>query len=101
MCESQSVYEFEAEVRRWDGDAAWFFATLPEQIADDIEDDAPIRGGFGSVKVEVTVGSSTWSTSLFPSKQAASFVLPVKKAVRQREGLADGTLTTFALRLKI
>jgi hypothetical protein len=41
--------------------------------------------------VEVTVGSTTWRTSLFPDTKRATYLLPVKKAVRTAEGLADGT----------
>ena len=38
--------------------------------------------------MEVTVGPATWRTSIFPSN--GSFVLPVKKAVRQRVGAEAG-----------
>jgi hypothetical protein len=47
------------------------------------------RRGFGSVKVTVTLGDSTWQTSLFPNKDGSWF-LPIKKPVRVAEGLADG-----------
>ena len=41
--------------------------------------------GFGSVRVEATIGGSTWRTSIFPSDDA--YILPIKKAVREAEGL--------------
>jgi len=44
------------------------------------------RRGFGSVKVTVTLGQSTWQTSLFPDKDGSWF-LPVKKPVRLAENL--------------
>ncbi len=47
------------------------------------------RRGFGSVKVTVTLGESTWQTSLFPNKDGSWF-LPIKKPVRVAEGLVDG-----------
>jgi hypothetical protein len=47
------------------------------------------RRGFGSVKVTVTLGDSTWQTSLFPNNDGSWF-LPIKKPVRVAEGLADG-----------
>jgi len=47
------------------------------------------RRGFGSVKVTVTLGDSTWQTSLFPNKDGSWF-LPIKKPVRVAEGLVDG-----------
>ena len=45
---------------------------------------------FGAVRVRVTVGATTWSTSVFPDSKQGSYVLPVKKAVRVAEGLDDG-----------
>ncbi len=84
-------WTFTADVWLWKADGAWHFLTLPEDVADEIEDLAVNRGGFGSVRVEVTIGSSTWRTSLFPSKQVESFVLPLKKAVRVAEGLEEGS----------
>jgi len=57
------------------------------------------RRGFGSVRVRVTVGSTTWSTSVFPDSRSGSYVLPVKKDVRVREGLQEGDQVAVALEL--
>ena len=84
------MYEFEATLWRWREDGAWHFLTLPQDVADEIDDRTAVRAGFGSVKVEVTVGASTWRTSIFPSRDAESFILPVKKAVRVAEGCGEG-----------
>ncbi len=84
------MYEFESTIWRWRDDGAWHFLTLPEDVTDDIEDRTPVRAGFGSVRVEVTVGASTWRTSVFPSKELGGFILPVKKAVRQAERCGEG-----------
>jgi len=94
------TYTFTAELYLWDARVdSWVFANLPEDIADEIEDAAPEpRRGFGAVKVEVTVGASTWRTSVFPSKQDATFVLPVKKAILKAESLAVGETVKFSLR---
>lgn len=56
------------------------------------------RRGFGSVKVEVAIGESRWSTSVFPPGEGGWF-LPVKKAVRRAEGLATGDAVTVRLAL--
>jgi len=47
------------------------------------------RRGFGSVKVNVHVGSSRWSTSVFPQSEGGWF-LPVKKAICRAEEIAAG-----------
>src|SRR5687767_14809823 len=61
------VYRFDAEVWLHDGDAAWHFITVPCDISDDIEARTEEhRRGFGSARVRVTIGATTWSTSVFP-----------------------------------
>lgn len=84
-------YSFTSSLWPWGGDGSWWFVTVPDDVSDDIEErHGASAGGFGSIKVEVTVGSTTWRTSLFPSKEERAYVLPVKKAVRTAEALAQG-----------
>lgn len=94
------MFEFESTLWRWRDDGAWHFLSLPEDVTDQIDERTPHKAGFGSVKVEVTVGSSTWRTSVFPSKELATFILPVKKAVRQAEGCGEGDRIRVRLRLE-
>lgn len=90
--------EFEAELWRWPGNAAWHFVSLPKDAADDIRDRVGGSArGFGSVRVDVEVGETHWATSLFPDSKSGTYVLPMKKAVRDREGLGVGD--TVAVRL--
>ena len=94
------MYRFEAELWLHQGDAAWHFVTLPADVADDIRArTAGERRGFGSVRVEVAVGNTTWSTSVFPDKTSGSYVLPVKRSVRESEGLEAGEVAGVDLRL--
>ena len=93
--------EFDAALWRWDARSdSWTFVSLPTDLADEVLDLAgPHVRGFGSVRVEVTVGRTTWRTSLFPDSKSATYVLPVKKAVRAAEGLAVGDTVHVGLRL--
>jgi hypothetical protein len=54
--------------------------------------------GFGSVKVQVTVGASRWSTSVFPTREGGWF-LPVKKPICRSEGIEEGD--EIAVRLEL
>lgn len=94
----QPAYEFTTELWRHSGDAPWCFVTIPKDVADDIDARVGERAGFGSVPVVVSVGATTWQTSLFPDNSSASFVLPVKKAVRRAEGLEVGEPVSIRLR---
>lgn len=85
------IRRFSAPLWKWKGDSAWHFVTLPFDDADEIDaHTAHVQRGFGSVRVRVTVGGSTWATSVFPSKEERSYVLPMKAAVRTKEGLKVG-----------
>ncbi|MET9271054.1 DUF1905 domain-containing protein [Kribbella sp. NPDC003557] len=84
-------YQFTVPLWQYPGEGSWYFVTVPEEISDDIAAlTAGRRKGFGSVRVTVTVGASTWQTSVFPSKTGA-YVLPVKKPIRTAENLTEGT----------
>lgn len=97
-----ATYEFTAPLWVWDGDAAWHFVTVPEDATDEIEArTAGLTGGFGSVRVEVTVGDTTWRTSLFPDTNRGAYVLPVKRAVRTAEGITVGDDVAVRIRLQV
>ena len=93
------MYAFEAELWLWDGEAAWHFLTLPGDVSDDIRAQAGLARGFGAVRVRVTVGSSTWSTSVFPDSRRGAYLLPVKKEVRRKEDLELGDRVRVQLEL--
>lgn len=90
-------FVFRAEVWRYPGTMAWHFVTLPQDVADELDEVAGPKGGFGSVRVEVTVGATTWRTSVFPDKSRGTFILPMKKEVRLSEGLGDGDSVSVTL----
>ena len=93
-------FDFEAALFEWSGNAAWHFVAVPEPISDEIA--ARTEGfttGFGSVRVRVRIGSTEWATSVFPDTKMGVYLLPVKKAVRQAEGLTAGSTARVHLEL--
>jgi Domain of unknown function (DUF1905) len=84
-------FEFAGPLWPHAGPDGWHFVTLPPGISDDIKGlTAGPRRGFGSVRVAVTVGATSWQTSIFPSRETGSYVLPVKRSVRVAEGIDVG-----------
>ena len=82
----------------WSG-GSWHFITVPEAEADEIRAHSLLnRGGFGSVKVEATINSVSWRTSVFPQK-SGGYLLPVKKEVRCKADIAAGDEVTLTLEL--
>jgi Domain of unknown function (DUF1905) len=94
-----ATFTFEAEVWLTPGEAGWHFVTLPPEPADEIR---ARRSGapFGTVPVTVTVGATSWDTSLFADRKSASYLLPIKAEARRREGVAigDRIMVTVTLR---
>ena len=94
------MHRFTAPLWRYEGDAAWYFVTVPVDVSDDVRElTEGSRRGFGSVRVRATVGGTTWTTSVFPDSKRGAFLLPVKKAVRAAEDLEDGGDVRVALQV--
>ena len=90
---------------RWtssSGPAAWHFVTIDGEAGEALSGTAIMRRmegnsrGFGSLKVVVTIGASTFKTSVFPSK-GTGWLLPVKASVRKAEGLGEGDAVAVVL----
>ena len=92
-------FEFTSELYEWAARDNWFFVDLPFPVSDAITAMPLVPGGFGSVKVEVTVGHVTWRTSVFPDDKRGTFVLPIKKEVRARNSLVAGSAVEVSLEI--
>lgn len=95
------IIEFDGEIFRWDArdDASWYFTAVPPELSADIREIPRPARGFGSVRVRARVGGSEWATSIFPDSSTESYVLPLKKKVRDAESLVDGGPVTVRLEI--
>jgi len=86
----------------WKGsDAAgrWYFITVPEEQSHEIRAQALGNPrGFGSVKVEASIGDVTWRTSVFPLN-SGGYLLPVKAEIRRKAGIGAGDQVAVELEL--
>jgi hypothetical protein len=91
---------FDAELWLWEArrDDGWTFLSLPEDASDLIRERAAgSPRGFGSVPVRVSIGTSTWQTSVFPDSARGVYVLPIKKAVRRAQGIEAGDIASVTV----
>lgn len=80
-------FTFESDIWRWSVRTQdWFFASVPEELSTDIREVPRAPRGFGSVRVRARIGDTEWRTSIFPSGDG-TYSLPLKRSVRQAEGL--------------
>lgn len=92
------TFEFEGEVFRWKANEAFFLVSVPKAYSEEIHEISEgFTNGFGSLKVEATIGSFTWRTSIFPESKTGLFDLPLKAAVRKVNGLDVGSVAKVRL----
>lgn len=102
MCDTAAVIvTFDSELWLWNARSdTWTFVSLPPEASEEIRDRAAgLSNGFGSLRVQVTLGGSTWKTSIFPESGRGCYALPVKRAVRKAEALDVGDIATVTVDL--
>lgn len=87
-------YLIKTKVWRWPGDGGWHFVTLDRKLSQDIR--KVFTKGF--VKIQATLGSSTWNTSLFPHKESG-YLLCVNKKIRSKEGIFEGDEVSIKVKI--
>lgn len=91
-----AAWSFEAPLWEYD-EGGWHFVTVPLDLSEEVRElGAGVARGFGSLRVRATVGGTTWTTSVFPSKDGC-YLLPVKRQVRRAEGLEADEPVAVAL----
>lgn len=60
-----------------------------------------LRRGWGSLPVRVTIGKTTWDTSIFPDKRIRGYLLPIKASVRAAQAIQVGDTLSFKLRVRV
>lgn len=55
--------------------------------------------GWGSLPVIMTLGQTTWKTSIFPDRKAGTYLLPLKAAVRKKANINMGDKRKFVLEI--
>ena len=95
-------YTFTAPLWQWMARRdEWFFVSVPDDVSDEIMARSEgLTGGFNSVPVQVTIGRSTWRTSIFPGGDGR-YSLPLKKSVRVAEGIQRDSMIDVAIELRL
>lgn len=94
------AYRVRGRVWVWKGggSGAWHFVTLPVARSREIKHrHGDTSRGWGSVPVVVTLGRSTWKTSIFPYSKVNAYILPLKAEVRRKESVLAKQTIEFTL----
>ena len=95
------TYKMKSKVWLYAGPTAWHFITVPKELSEIIkEKHAKKARGFGSLRVRVSVGNTSWDTSIFPDSRSGTYLLPLKAGVRKKEEIFEGDTIALTLDIK-
>ena len=92
--------EVTGDVFHWRGPSPYHYVRVDEEVADAIAEVAPqVSYGWGCIPVSVSLGSTTWTTSLFPKD--GGYLVPVKDAIRRAESVDLGDVVELVLEIDV
>lgn len=95
------IYKLESKVFLYPGMAGWHFLTVPKKESTEIKENFGKNAkGWGSLPVLITLGKTSWETSIFPDKKSGSYLLPLKAAVRKKEDVMSDDIVQFTITLR-
>jgi hypothetical protein len=85
------TFTVEGKVWRYPGLGGWHFVYVNKAVSQKIKDATRNKKkvGFQFIRVRAQIGTTTWTTTLFPTKDGP-YLLAVKADVRKKEDIADG-----------
>jgi len=98
----KAVYKIKEEVFQYPGMSGWYFVYVSKKESKEIKEKyGEFKRGFGSLPVVVTVGKTSWKTSIFPEKRSRTYFLPLKAAVRKKERIIYGEKLSYSIKINI
>ena len=84
------------EIWYWRGPAPFHFVTVPPAESEMIHEIASVvTYGWGMIPATVTIGATTVTTALWP--KGGGYIVPIKKALQDREGVTVDDVVDIAL----
>lgn len=97
---SKKIYKIKSKVWRYPGMSGWYFVGIPKSNSQEIRKVyQSFSKGFGSIPVEITLGSTIWNTSIFPDRKSGTYLLPLKASVRKKEDVLSGDMISFSVKI--
>jgi hypothetical protein len=92
-------WPFTGEVIEWRGPAPYLFVAMTPEDSEDLKEEARGLIYWGQVPVNVTIGTTEFTTALFPKD--GRYLVPVKVAVQRAEAIGEGALVEVVVRLSV
>lgn len=92
--------EFSGEMWSWRGPSPYHFVTVTEPETAELKaTSALVTYGWGMIPAQLQIGSTRWTTSLFPKDEG--YVVPLKDLVRKAEQITVGDTVRVRLVLDV
>lgn len=93
------VLEFDGEIISWRGPAPFLFVPVPDNLSEEIRAVSRRASyGWGCIPVQATIGSTEFTTSLFP--KGGRYLVPVKVVVQKAENVGEGDTVMVKLSIE-
>ena len=94
------VIEFDGIIWYWRGPSPFYFVTVPAEQSENLKAVSGIvTYGWGMIPVDVRIGKTGWTTSLFPKD--GCYIVPLKDKIRKAENLGEGDNVTVQLEVRL
>lgn len=98
---AKAMYKVRSKIWLYPGMAGWHFLTIPKKQSEEIKKVyGEKKRGWGSLPIQVTLGKTSWKTSIFPDKKSGTYLLPLKADIRKKEGVAHGDTINFVIDIR-
>jgi len=102
MIKFKQKIKLKSKVWQYPGMAGWHFLGIAKIESKKLREKyAKNHKGWGSLPVNVTVGKTTWQTSIFYDTKSTTYLLPLKAKVRKVEEIFAGDEVTFMIQIKV
>jgi len=87
---------FSGAIWYWRGPAPHHFVTVPPELCQQLRAiSGAVTYGWGMIPVQVQVGKTTWTTSLFPKD--GGYIVPIRASAQRAEQLSVGDVVAVRL----
>ncbi|MBB6052741.1 DUF1905 domain-containing protein [Armatimonas rosea] len=91
---------FTGPIWYWRGPSPFHFVTVPEQESEELKGiSGLVTYGWGMIPATVTLGATTYKTSLWPKN--GGYIVPLKDVVRKAEQLEVDDMVTVHLAVEL
>ena len=97
---SNRRFKLKGKVHLYPGQAGWHFLPLPKKESTKIKAAFGAKSrGWGSLRVTVTIGKTSWKTSIFYDSKGGAYLLPLRADIRKKEDIYADDTVTFTLNI--